>query len=286
MPTTSALPENTLPTAAEKDDQTTTSSITQDASVLPASDTTLVKQPGIPEDNSDDDMYATVPSSEAEVELSLYNGFRSSLQIFDDQLTELPLVEGAVANEDGDDDVLSYASDKADIYTNSNPTEKSPSIMDENLDSGPSEVMAVDDIEPIHVMDLDEDDGPTTLKLAAIPPSRFYGSIKAKGKQKAISKTNLRAMDVDKDEGDDIVVLDLAPKCVSLFAIPTIPNQCFRTYIFTLDSLGTRHPRAIAKLAAYLKLEARDKKGIPNASLAQGKMASVCSFLIPISNEA
>ena len=218
-------------------------------------------------------MYATVPSSEAEVELSLYNGFRSSLQIIDDQVAELPLVEG---DGDDDDDVLSYASDRADIYTNSNPAEKSPSIMDE---SRPSEVtMAVDDIEAINVMDLDEDDGPTALKLTAVPPAQFYGSIKAKGKQKAISKTNLRAMDVDKDEGDDVIVLEPAPKCVFLFAIPAISNQWSRTYIFTLDSLGTRHPRAITKLATYLKLEARDKKGIANASLAQGKMASVCSF--------
>ena len=241
---------------------------------------TLTKQPSTPEDHSDDGWYQTIPSSEAEVELSLYNGFRSSLLIIDDDdpVAAPPLVEGAVAAGDDDDDGLSYVSDKADIDTNSNPAEKSPSIMDESLDSGPSEVrMAVDDIEVINAMELDEDDGPTTLKLAAVSPAQFYGSIKAKGKQKAISKTNLRTVDVDKDEGD-VVLLDPAPKCVSLYDMPTILNHFFRTYIFTLDSLGTRHPRAITKLATYLKLEAKDKKGIPNASIAQGKMALVCSF--------
>lgn len=284
MPTISTLPGNAPPTAAE-DGDITTSSIT---SVSPASDTTLTKQPSIPEGNSDDDWYQTIPSSEAEVERSLYNGFRSSLLIIDDdeQVAAPPLVGGAVADGDDDDDGLSYVSDKADIDTNSTPAEKSPSIMDENLDSGPSEVrMAVDDIEAINAMELDEDDSPTTLKLGAVPPAQFYGSIKAKGKQRAISKTNLQTMDVDKDEGDDIVVLDPAPKCVSLFDMLTISNHCFRTYIFTLDSLGTRHPRAITKLATYLKLEAKDKKGIPNASLAQGKMALVCSFADTHSNK-
>jgi len=277
--TASVLPENMPLTAAEKDGNTTTSSITQDGPVLP---TMLAKRPGTPEDNSDDDMYATVPSSEAEVERSLYNGFRSSCQIgdgVDDQVALPPVMEVAVANgDDDDDDVLSYASDEGDIYANSNATEKSLSIMDKNLDSGPSNVaMVVDDVEAINVMELDEDDVPTTLKLEVVPPARFYGSSKAKGKQKAISKTNQRAMG-EKDEGDGVVVLDPAPRCVSPFGIPTISNQCFRTYIFTLDSLGTRHPRAITKLATYLKLEARDKKGILNASLAQGKTAFVCSL--------
>ena len=279
MLTASVLPENMPLTAAEKDGNTTTSSITQDGPVLP---TMLAKRPGTPEDNSDDDMYATVPSSEAEVERSLYNGFRSSCQIgdgVDDQVALPPVMEVAVANgDDDDDDVLSYASDEGDIYANSNATEKSLSIMDKNLDSGPSNVaMVVDDVEAINVMELDEDDVPTTLKLEVVPPARFYGSSKAKGKQKAISKTNQRAMG-EKDEGDGVVVLDPAPRCVSPFGIPTISNQCFRTYIFTLDSLGTRHPRAITKLATYLKLEARDKKGILNASLAQGKTAFVCSL--------
>ena len=279
--TTSGLPENMPLTAAERDD-TTTSSIIQDRSVLPTSDTMLTKRPGIPEDNSDDDMYATVPSSEAEVERSLYNGFRSSCQIgddLDDQLGLPPVVEAVVADGDDDDDVLSYASDEGDIYVNSNAAEKSPSVMDKNLDSGSSEVaMVVDDVEAINVMELDKDEAPTTLKLEVVPPARFYGSTKAKGKQKAISKTNQWAMDVEEDEGDGVVVLEPAPRCVSPFGIPTISNQCFRTYIFTLDSLGTRHPRAIGKLATYLKLEARDKKGILNASLAQGKTASVCSL--------
>lgn len=35
-----------------------------------------------------------------------------------------------------------------------------------------------------------------------------------------------------------------------------------RTYIFTLDSLGGKHPQAISKLAKYLAAQARDKRSI------------------------
>ncbi len=54
-----------------------------------------------------------------------------------------------------------------------------------------------------------------------------------------------------------------------------------RTYIFTFDSLGGRHPQAIKKLSAYLKMEAKDKKGIDNAKTAEGKLALVCVTVIP-----
>jgi len=47
------------------------------------------------------------------------------------------------------------------------------------------------------------------------------------------------------------------------------------TYIFTLDSLGSKHPQAIKFLRAYLKMEAKDKKNIVNSSNAQGFQALV-----------
>lgn len=52
-----------------------------------------------------------------------------------------------------------------------------------------------------------------------------------------------------------------------------------RTYIFTFDSLGSRHPQAIKRLSAYLKMEAQDKKNIVNAGNAEGKSALVIFFL-------
>ena len=48
-----------------------------------------------------------------------------------------------------------------------------------------------------------------------------------------------------------------------------------RTYIFTLDSLGTRHPQAIKVLKQYLSMEALDKKQMERSSEAKGKQALV-----------
>jgi hypothetical protein len=43
-----------------------------------------------------------------------------------------------------------------------------------------------------------------------------------------------------------------------------VNSSCLhRTYIFTLDSLGSRHPKVSKVLARYLRLEAVDKKGLP-----------------------
>jgi len=48
-----------------------------------------------------------------------------------------------------------------------------------------------------------------------------------------------------------------------------------RTYVFTFDSLGGRHPQAVKKLASYLKMEAKDKKNIDETGVVLGKTALV-----------
>lgn len=64
----------------------------------------------------------------------------------------------------------------------------------------------------------------------------------------------------------------------------------FRTYVFTLDSLGSPHYKVMNVLAQYLKFEAQDKKGIPMelSRQARGRTAFVSRlrqyadrFLIP-----
>jgi hypothetical protein len=50
-----------------------------------------------------------------------------------------------------------------------------------------------------------------------------------------------------------------------------------RTYIFTFDSLGGRHPQAINKLSAYLKMEALDKKKVENTGNVGSKSVPVGS---------
>ncbi|KAF8635846.1 hypothetical protein AX15_000039 [Amanita polypyramis BW_CC] len=51
------------------------------------------------------------------------------------------------------------------------------------------------------------------------------------------------------------------------------PSQ--RTYIFTLDSLGSRHYQAAKQLNRYLKMEAEDKLNVSNTSDAIGRTAAV-----------
>lgn len=54
-----------------------------------------------------------------------------------------------------------------------------------------------------------------------------------------------------------------------------------RTYIFTFDSLGGKHPGAIRNLGHYLQMEAKDKKGLDNSqtTLPTGCNALVCLFV-------
>lgn len=52
-------------------------------------------------------------------------------------------------------------------------------------------------------------------------------------------------------------------------------HRLVRTYIFTLDSLGTRHPQAIKVLKQYLVSEARDKHGFDEVRDAVGKQVQV-----------
>ena len=53
-----------------------------------------------------------------------------------------------------------------------------------------------------------------------------------------------------------------------------------RTYVFTLDSLGARHPKVVTVLGQYLQYEARERKGIAmdQSSKPTGKHALVSSM--------
>ncbi|PFH53908.1 hypothetical protein AMATHDRAFT_44951 [Amanita thiersii Skay4041] len=53
------------------------------------------------------------------------------------------------------------------------------------------------------------------------------------------------------------------------------PDSKPTTYIFTLDSLGSRHPQAIKQLSRYLVLEARDKRNALETSPPVGRPALV-----------
>ncbi|KAF4617751.1 hypothetical protein D9613_006040 [Agrocybe pediades] len=197
-----------------------------------------------------------ITPSEAEVEQNLNMDFESSCNIGDhNKDPAVPLNEGAENMSNVSD--LSYLTDEsAPPKTSSRPHSVSPiPVTPERNEpssippsSRVSEDMVVDD-------STEELDSKPAGSTPAIPPKRFYGSAKNKGKERAIPDSNTAT---PTSRGGDVEVYE-TPK----------------TYIFILDSLGTRHPQACKKLAKYLEMEAADKKGIEKFNSALGKSAFV-----------
>jgi len=67
------------------------------------------------------------------------------------------------------------------------------------------------------------------------------------------------------------------------FAQHRLTFACRGTHIFTFDSLGTNHNAVVKKLAAYLQMEAKHKKGVENPTLANGRSAIVGDDFLGIS---
>ncbi|KAJ7095714.1 hypothetical protein B0H15DRAFT_1019804 [Mycena belliarum] len=113
---------------------------------------------------------------------------------------------------------------------------------------------------------------PARPSAEVVKPHRFYGTAaKYKGKRKADSPPLAsppletfppQESPLETYEDDAEVIVEGGPP---------------RTYVFTLDSLGTRHPKVVNVLGQYLQYEAQEKKGIPieSSSKPAGKMALV-----------
>ncbi|KAJ7147148.1 hypothetical protein C8R43DRAFT_542989 [Mycena crocata] len=162
------------------------------------------------------------------------------------------------------------------------PREQSPSLVQSEgpLNDGEQQA-ATEDSAGADIMDVDAADDPDVsmasadpLDLFTPPPSApsistndFYtnrNSTKSRGKRKAQSPP-LEAFPREEypldDEDDTEIVNHGQPS----------------TYVFTLDSLGSRHPKVVKVLGQYLQAEALDKKGIPleESSKAVGRYAQV-----------
>lgn len=114
-----------------------------------------------------------------------------------------------------------------------------------------------------------------------VEPSRFYGkSNKAKGKRKADLPPDPNLMDVE-DDGDPPIA-STSQQYVLFRSSSIVKFTAISAYIFTLDSLGPKHPQVLKNLSRYLKMEAQDKLGNKNTSEAIGKRALVSgSFFLP-----
>jgi hypothetical protein len=56
-----------------------------------------------------------------------------------------------------------------------------------------------------------------------------------------------------------------------------------RTYIYTFDSLSSKHPQAIKRLSKYLLMEAHDKKQLDEATLNEPKGMQAIVGIQPVS---
>lgn len=129
----------------------------------------------------------------------------------------------------------------------------SPSPSDENM------AMDLADDLPANLRNTNHPDS----KMRTVDAASFYQHAppkKDKGKRKADPEPQSIVMEIDEEDDEDG---------------GSVLSGTSTTYIFTFDSLGSRHPAVIKKLSAYLKMEAQDKKKIMNASSAEGRSALV-----------
>lgn len=117
-------------------------------------------------------------------------------------------------------------------------------------------------------------------RMIGIPVAQFYGpSVKNKGKEKAVepaivpdSEEEDECNEDEKQEREVDAMLDIQPSLATQTS-----NDPPRTWIFTLDSLGSRHPQAQKVLRYWLKAEAKDKQQKDEVRPAEVKFAQVPS---------
>ncbi|KAG5646528.1 hypothetical protein DXG03_003295 [Asterophora parasitica] len=166
-----------------------------------------------------------------------------------------------------------------DVEEDSQPQKRSPSVsdFDKSVVHSRPEIHDVDmDDLPsasssrldVHSQFDDEKDAKHHSTPTSVAPTNFYGkSQKAQGKQKAIPNQAVLHKD------DYPVYIDEAEPEEDPIVFSTASETT--TYIFTFDSLGSRHPQAIKQLSRYLKKEAEDKMKRMDTSDPVGKQALV-----------
>lgn len=145
---------------------------------------------------------------------------------------------------------------------------KASTLQEPSLNGDPPVTVARSDGSEPDIVEIDDtpmevDKPPATSSAStAVPVTRFYSTVSKKGKERALSPavphpSELESQDAEVDveaEKDDVAEPE---------SPDTDPNK---TWIFTFDSLGSKHPAAANNLALYLQLEAKDKKGIDPAN--------------------
>ena len=121
-----------------------------------------------------------------------------------------------------------------------------------------------------------------TIRTAGIPTSTFYATKSQRQgdvtpRLPPVNDDTLPEIDIDEDVtmGNPESEPEEAAECVSSFSSSrSITHgllRHLRTYIYTFDSLASKHPQAVKRLSKYLLMEAHDKKQIEEATLNEPK---------------
>lgn len=157
-----------------------------------------------------------------------------------------------------DNPLVEEVTDSMD-HTPSSSKARSPSPMKEDDSRQPPSDREIEDVQDAPgsngVFNFPRRD--VSAYLVGIPPSKFYASSK-----------NVK----DKPKEIDLVPMEIHDDAEELYESSAGQPQ---THIITLDSLGGPHKQAVNQLAKYLRLEAKDKKGIDQPSSATGLVAAV-----------
>ncbi len=123
----------------------------------------------------------------------------------------------------------------------------------------------------------------STAGKSGISPITFYG--KSNHKRRNIASPEITAVDsgasVEIVIEEDVVMGDPdgereeTAECVFLFSRrcndDLKASRHLKTYIFTFDSLSSKHPQAVKRLSKYLLMEAHDKRQLAEDTLTEPK---------------
>ncbi|KAJ7758160.1 hypothetical protein DFH07DRAFT_456883 [Mycena maculata] len=285
-PTISKSPATRRKARQEADRPEELDQATEHVRRLPDSKASSVTRRSLTPSETPDDTGTLSPISNAQAEAEVANELMSSCSITEDDVPPSAIAEKTEGT--GSDDEHDSLFDEMDVDADLDTTREQPPLPPPAVDSGDPlndgdshtasegpavsepDIMDVDaSADPDQSMDpLDVIDSPPPVSRA-VEPVRFYGkSAKSRGKRKAESSP-LETFPVQdapppesyEDDADDAMVVGGQPT----------------TYVFTLDSLGSRHPKVVKVLAQYLKYEAQEKRKIPLEMTSQpiGKAALV-----------
>ncbi|KAF8270824.1 hypothetical protein EI94DRAFT_1721987 [Lactarius quietus] len=190
------------------------------------------------------------------------------------QRAELPPLDhqGDIIEQDGHP-ASRIEGEDSDVQTSGIPHTTSNEKSDhEKRNATSPDISLVDDGAPAEII---EQEGPPAsrnvsegsgIRTPGIPPTIFYG--KSNHRRRNVTSSEVALVDngapVEIVVEEDIIMSNPDSEHEETAEHP-------KTYIFTFDSLSSKHPQAVKRLSKYLLMEARDKKQLEEDKLNEPK---------------